>query len=48
MLIAEVSGLLTLLGLYIAVQTCLANHPGDELEQAAQLPFAEEPDRFDA
>ena len=25
MLIAEVSGLLTLLGLYIAVQTCLAD-----------------------
>ena len=48
MLIAELSGLLTLLGLYIVVQTCLANHPGDELDQAAQLPFAEEPDRFDA
>ncbi|GGE55099.1 hypothetical protein GCM10007421_32030 [Halopseudomonas oceani] len=48
MLIAEISGLLTLLGLYIAVQVCLANHPGDELEQASQLPFAEEPDRFDA
>ncbi len=48
MLIAEISGLLTLLGLYIAVHASLANHPGDELEQAAQLPFAEEPDRFDA
>ncbi|UJJ32772.1 hypothetical protein [Halopseudomonas maritima] len=48
MLIAELSGLLALLGLHIAVQICLANHPGDELEQAAQLPFAEEPDRFDA
>ncbi len=48
MMIFDIVALLTLIGFFIAVSASLANHPGDELEDAAQLPFLEEPDRLDA
>ncbi|GAA6131721.1 hypothetical protein [Halopseudomonas sabulinigri] len=48
MLISEIVALLTLIGFFLAVSASLANHPGNELEDAAQLPFLEEPDSFDA
>jgi len=48
MLISEIVAMLTLIGFFLAVSASLANHPDDELEDAAQLPFLEEPDRLDA
>ncbi|MEH6689313.1 MAG: hypothetical protein V7693_18880 [Halopseudomonas sabulinigri] len=48
MLISEIVAMLTLIGFFIAVSASLANHPEDELEDAAQLPFLKEPDRLDA
>ncbi|WP_339847843.1 hypothetical protein [uncultured Halopseudomonas sp.] len=48
MLISEIVALLTLIGFFIAVSVSLAGHPDDEMENAAQLPFLEEPDKLEA
>ena len=48
MLLIELGTLLIVVGTYVAIHLCLAHYRDNELEQAAQLPFAEEPDRLDA
>jgi len=48
MLLIELGTLLIVVGTYVAINLCLANYRDNERDQAAQLPFAEEPDRLDA
>lgn len=48
MLLTEMGTLLVVFGTYVLIHLCLANYRGDEMEQAARLPFADDPDRFDA
>ena len=48
MLLIELGTLLIVVGTYVAINLCLVNYRDNEMDQAAQLPFAEEPDRLDA